>query len=86
MKLEIEYPNEFDKATELIADTQGIRVKAKVRRNGVAVIDSIELKEGHTTVYGEAVSSAFTLLQRHDSVDHVEFVTRDNIQPGESDE
>jgi len=78
MKLETKYDDEFSEPTGLIADTQGIRAEADLR-DGVAIIDKIELKEGTVTVYGEAVSSAFTLFNRHDAVDHVEFVTDDSI-------
>jgi len=79
MKLEIIYEDdEYSDVQTLIAETGGIRVKADLR-DGVALIQTINLMEECGEIYGEWVSSAFTLLNRHDDVDHVEFVTDDNI-------
>ena len=79
MKLEIEYEDdEYSDIETLIAETGGIRARAQLRDN-VAFIDEINLRDSYEHVYGEWVSSAFTLLNGHDAVDHVEFVTTDNV-------
>jgi len=81
MRLETELADDGDEYSEIKrvnADVFGIRVECDLR-DGVAIIQTIKPKDGFSEVYGEWVSAAFTLLQRHEDVDYVEFVAEDNI-------